>query len=62
MERGPAAKRARLAAEEVLVELDEMADFEDEMRDFEYEDDGPLMEGSDDELEGLQSEERQKEM
>ena len=39
-----------------------MPDFEDEMSDLEFEDDGPLMEGSGDELEDLQSEEREKEM
>ena len=59
MERGPVAKRAQLVAEEVLDELDE---FDDEMSDFEFEDDGPLMEGSGDELEDLQSDEREKEM
>ena len=37
-----------MVAEEVLDELDE---FDDEMSDFEFEDDGPLMEGSGDELE-----------
>jgi len=48
-----------LGAEEVIDELDE---FDDDLSDFEFEDDGPLMEGSGDELEDLQSDEREKEM
>ena len=43
MERGPVAKGARFAQEEVLEEVDE---FDDEMSDFEFKDDGPSMEGS----------------
>lgn len=53
MEVGPAPKRARLSTEDVLQELDDPMD---EYEEFEFDDDGPVMDGSDDEFEDLQEE------
>ena len=62
----PAAKRARFSMEEVLFVLDDSMEEQHEvwMADEEhvaYEDDGPMMVGSDDELEDLQCAETEEE-
>ena len=58
MEEERPAKRARLSLEEVITEFEEE---DDQFIEYGLEVDGPMMAGSDDELEDLQFEERERE-
>ena len=58
METAPVAKRARLSTEDVLEQLDMSFEEQERLDDF---DNGPCMQGSDDELEDLQMDEREDE-